>query len=902
MPTVRLTMLPLAVLVVAAVTSLLPAGPAPSPSGEEIARKVRELGDNRFTTREQASKYLWDAGRAAEPALREAVKSADPEVVRRSRELLDKFKWGIYPDTPKDVLGLIEQYRSGEPNARQKVINTLFERGSAGCAILLKLASAEDNAEARQLLLQQISAEAARAMPAVLMEGKFTALEDLLEVSLASKGELALPNYAAYWLLRGRIDEKINQLREAVEATGPQRLPEADARNKYEILAYLHRAKGDLKEARLAAEKAGKADLVTAILFEHGDWKELAHRAVGTTDVASIETLGLKAAYQRLAGQSEDFEKTLADSRKLVPDRIEDDGELWLTLKAFFLNDRPDEALALLVKSKNAATAFELLCAQMKYREAFELADKVKAAASKKLTDEAKDAGDRELLDLELCKARVLYNNLGEKEKALQHLARLVKSLQDADDPSGFETLIETEIRLRLQDQAFEHCAQLLKRFKGQNVGARLLGRVFPRDTAAAELACWALRGGESADELGDLATLKRMRDLFEGKMDRKALTRLIEVNGPTLPNARNEREIIEKWHQMLADSSRAAGMDDLVKTCLEKAATSGGSAASLIRLADFEAEKKQWKEAAEHYRQAWEKDKSQPVPLYLRGWALAKAGREAEGRELTDLAHWLPLGNESLRHKLGEALVKHGLTEAARAHFDLIPRLGRVETWEYNDVMRRRANEALRKHDYLRAADGYERILLSCLRANTFFTENLAYIFVPAVVHRHRAHGLLLAGQIEQANREAQAVLAALPGDIDLAIQTVPVLEQRGEKAYADKLYAQVGGRYQELCKAYPRSSWGHNSLAWLSVCCHRDLDAALDHARKAVELMPANPSYRDTLGEVYFQRGDKEKAIEAAKKCVELDAKNAYFRKQLRRIEAGDPKAALPDAEDED
>src|SRR5207244_12999359 len=127
----------------------------------------------------------------------------------------------IYPDTPKDVLELIERYRGGEPNARQKVINTLFEKGSTGCAVLLKLASAEDNAEARQLLLQQIGQEAARAMPAVLLEGKFAALEDLLEVSLASKGELALPNYSAYWLLRGRIDEKISQLRKAVEATGP---------------------------------------------------------------------------------------------------------------------------------------------------------------------------------------------------------------------------------------------------------------------------------------------------------------------------------------------------------------------------------------------------------------------------------------------------------------------------------------------------------------------------------------------------------------------------------------------------------------------------------------------------------------------------------------------------------
>ena len=342
--------------------------------------------------------------------------------------------------------------------------------------------------------------------------------------------------------------------------------------------------------------------------------------------------------------------------------------------------------------------------------------------------------------------------------------------------------------------------------------------------------------------------------------------------------------------------------MEDLTRTCLEKAVAAGGSAGSLIRLADFEAEKKQWKQAAEHYGQAWEKDKTQPVPLYLRGWALRQSGREAEGRELTDLAHWLPLGNESLRHGLAEALAKHGLTEAAQAEFELIPRIGRVETWEFNDVMRRRANEALRQHDYLRAADGYERITLSCLRANTFFKENLAYIVVPAVVHRHRAHGRLLAGQPDQAHKEAQLVLAELPGDIDLAVQIVPALEKNGRKQEADKLFSQVAARYEELCQAYPQSSWGHNSLAWLSVCCHRHLNKALDHARKAVELMPANPSNRDTLAEVHFQRGEKAKAVEAMKRCVELDGKNSYFRKQLQRIEAGDPSAALPSSEEDD
>ena len=63
---------------------------------------------------------------------------------------------------------------------------------------------------------------------------------------------------------------------------------------------------------------------------------------------------------------------------------------------------------------------------------------------------------------------------------------------------------------------------------------------------------------------------------------------------------------------------------------------------------------------------------------------------------------------------------------------------------------------------------------------------------------------------------------------------------------------------------------------------------DAALEHARRGVELTPNNPGHMDTLAEVYFRRGDRQAAIEAAKKCVELDPLNKFYRTQLQRFES--------------
>ena len=55
--------------------------PATPPLEEEIQKAIRQLGDDSFHVREKATNFLWSAGRAAEPALRQAQESDDRESV-----------------------------------------------------------------------------------------------------------------------------------------------------------------------------------------------------------------------------------------------------------------------------------------------------------------------------------------------------------------------------------------------------------------------------------------------------------------------------------------------------------------------------------------------------------------------------------------------------------------------------------------------------------------------------------------------------------------------------------------------------------------------------------------------------------------------------------------------------
>jgi tetratricopeptide (TPR) repeat protein len=177
-----------------------------------------------------------------------------------------------------------------------------------------------------------------------------------------------------------------------------------------------------------------------------------------------------------------------------------------------------------------------------------------------------------------------------------------------------------------------------------------------------------------------------------------------------------------------------------------------------------------------------------------------------------------------------------------------------------------------------------------------TEFVENQSYVTMPHHVHGLRARGLVAAGWVADARREIEYCQSLLPGNVDLAIGVTPELEKRNEKKLADEVFAKALAANEKVCADYPKSAGHHNNLAWLCACCRRELDKGLEHATAAVKLMPDNTGYVDTLAEVHFQRGDKDKAIELMKKCVEAEPKRSYFRKQLQRFEAGDRSAEVP------
>jgi tetratricopeptide (TPR) repeat protein len=861
---------------IAAFTLLsLAAEPPAKPSKAQIAQWVGQLGDDDFSTREEASRKLYEAGEVAEAALQEATGSDDAEVARRAADIIDKFKWGLYPDAPKEVVDLVARYRASNPQGKNEVIRELLKAGPATTRVLLKIVLAEEDPTTRSGLFELMQGELSLKAPQLITSENYDALEPLIDVLVAADVERGAGYYAAYWLLRGKLDERI-ALFKATAGKGP------DGKRTWEIVAHLYHAKGDLAAARGAAEKADKPALVDALLFEGGDWKELAKRATHAEAESASENLGFQATYRRLAGDAKGFEDALAELRKLADAGPTVPYENAHLAKVLFLNDRSAEAVDVLVRSPNSeAMAFEVLIAQTKYQAAFDLADKAKAAASP------------ETPVLEILKARTLYL-LGEKEKAGAIFARYGDEINDKSDLHWLETLIESEVRVGLKDLAAEQAIKVLHGSGEITFRELLFPKLFPKSGETAE-ALWEIlrtRPGQAP-----AATMKDLRALLDGTAEPKFVLDVAE-RAPIIAGSIIDVPEIAKRLRGAAEAALACKDEKLARSLLEKAEKLG-SADAVIRLGDLDAEKKEWDKAAEHYSQAWKKDPSNPLTYYLSGWALTQAGQEKEGKKRMEQAHWMPLGDGKARFAFLRSLLERGQHEAAAREGELLLRLSPPGSQYASEGMRQ---AALKRKDYLAAAQGQERSMLICLRPGIGYSRPAAYLWVPALVHRLRAKGYTAAGNFDEARRETDLCWAALPGNPFVPIELVSMWDKAGRKKEATELFEKYLAVQQKLCDAYPNFSGGHNAVAWLSACCRCNLESAQEHALKAVALVPDNAGVLDTLAEVYFQRGDKEKAIVAQKKAVELEPKRAYFRKQLKRIEAGDPAAERPSEDDDE
>jgi tetratricopeptide (TPR) repeat protein len=90
----------------------------------------------------------------------------------------------------------------------------------------------------------------------------------------------------------------------------------------------------------------------------------------------------------------------------------------------------------------------------------------------------------------------------------------------------------------------------------------------------------------------------------------------------------------------------------------------------------------------------------------------------------------------------------------------------------------------------------------------------------------------------------------------------------------------------FEKVIALQPNSPAALNNLAWLYAQKGEYLSRALRYAQQANELVKNYPSFMDTLAEVHYRMGEKDKAKEILKKALSLDPKSEYLQKRVKDL----------------
>ncbi len=845
----------------------LPALRAEPPTDQQIRDAIEELGALRFAVRERAMRFLWKAGEAAEKPLAEAANSSDPEVVRRARILLERFAYKVEPNTPRDVIDLMQKFRSadGVVSEQSQIIRDMLALGGKSHKYLLRLLDSVEQKQ-RRLILDQFAYDDWKILSSLIAAGQDALVEQLMDKAIGVQIESIVPHYAAFHAFSGKLDEKIARCR----AASKQGLI-FDA----QLLLALCRMKGDGDGAIEAARKTENSYWIRQSLMEQGRWSELlagqSHEPRG--GMSAVADLGRLAAYQRLSGHEQELPQTFKRIQDYVgavgPRR---DDRAWNAAKVLLINEQPGLAMTLLKHSDAVTHVAEILMLEGKYREAARLAEKAARGES----------GQRYYARAHWID---LQDRLGDKARAGESLDALVKDMNSSTDAGWLDRLIRLEMRLGRRDDAEKQLLERLDRRDGSSLHSAF-ATVFPSLGERAQ-ALWdmlaARRPGDKPVE-----HLKRLRWINDGSYPKASLDELLHVNVPVNRNSNTAN--FDAVGQVVA----RCGMADTAQSLLRAASWDKASPQAKLYLADALADAGRWADAARAYRLVFDLDPSAPLPLFLHAQALLKVNpADAQARKLIETAHRMPLGSESVHYYFYLALAQRGYHEDALREVEFGCKLLGGDTRTMGILQHYWAQALAEKGRFLEAAATIERSLLRFMPTNQGYVNAGAYPRYTAGLHVLRACGLLDKGDKAAAFREIERAEALQPALLDLAIRLVPALEQAGEKQQARELFQRVRSRWEQALRDYPDAAGAHNQIAWMCARCRRDLDAAYEHARRAVAFAPDVSSYLDTTAEVLFQQGNRKQAIEFMKKCLSMPNANvSLYRLHLKRIETGDPR----------
>ncbi len=224
-------------------------------------------------------------------------------------------------------------------------------------------------------------------------------------------------------------------------------------------------------------------------------------------------------------------------------------------------------------------------------------------------------------------------------------------------------------------------------------------------------------------------------------------------------------------------------------------------------------------------------------------------------GKTKEKLKYWnralsLHPGNQQLRYEIGLAYLRSGSPEEA------LPFLSQVAKEAEEATLRSQAHTLLGYASVVLGASGEaEKAYRSAIEA---WPSNLMAI-------KGLAHLMSDFERYEESRELFKQAVAQNPEDATLYIQLGIVCDKLNDIEGAENAA-------EAAMRTAPKYSEGYNFLGYMYAERGIKLDRALELVEKALSLEPNNPNINDSLGWVYFQKGEYPKAVETLEKAVGL------------------------------
>jgi tetratricopeptide (TPR) repeat protein len=337
--------------------------------------------------------------------------------------------------------------------------------------------------------------------------------------------------------------------------------------------------------------------------------------------------------------------------------------------------------------------------------------------------------------------------------------------------------------------------------------------------------------------------------------------------------------ELLGQWLDLLLDLRFAR-----TAASLQQSGQAGFEAKRLARLAD----QLHQPDAALEYLHMQHARRPTDIVASLRlADRLESLGDTAKADRLRNDSLALPMTFRQYSVVVGD-LVRSSYTDQATAFLELAIQQSPLDTGGnlYFAYFARQLAQLIETDQPKRARQLLQASLMNLLHFRRDTLDPVIILLWNEAIERCAARIALQAGDRGQFLEHLRRAWEILPERIDTPLALLPIAEERFGPTIVDEAAANYLDHYRQHLSRYPDDAMVHNNLAWMLANLNRQLPEALEHARRATELVPQEATYMDTLAEVKYRLGDQPEAVKLTLRCLQLRPQHQHFHQQLYRF----------------